>query len=188
MKNVINRFSHGLILLSSFFLLSCAQTSAQVPAHQFDLGQWKLTLPADDDHNGKVDEVNVSALMGFSHPDFFYLNDNGDLVFSAPNKAATTANSTNTRSELRQMLRGQDSNIKTHDPKNNFALGAHRDAGAFASVGGTLDATLKVLQQKIDTSTDGTAEFASGGPRVSSPHTFKLFYIQLQFFFFKMVF
>lgn len=48
-------------------------------------------------------------------------------------------------------------------------------------------ATLKVLQHKIDTSTDGTAEFASGGPRVSSPHlmsTFKLFYIQLQFCYF----
>ncbi len=115
------------------------------PGDKFDLGFWKLTLPMDANNDGKVDEIKVGSLSDYSHPDFFYLDENGYLVFTAPNKATTTANSTNTRSELRQMLRGRNTRIGTHDPKNNFALKAHRGSKFFALVGGQLEATLKVL-------------------------------------------
>jgi len=118
---------------------------AQNPADQFDLRFWKLTLPLDENRDGKVDEIKVRALKEFSHPDFFYVDQDGFLVFSAPNKATTTASSTNTRSELRQMLRSTNTSIGTHDPLNNFALKAHRRAKKFADVGGQLEATLKVL-------------------------------------------
>ncbi|MBT8096154.1 MAG: polysaccharide lyase family 7 protein, partial [Woeseia sp.] len=118
---------------------------AQNPADQFNLRFWKLTLPLDENEDGKVDEVKVGDLSSYSHPDFFYLDKNGFLVFSAPNKAPTTSGSTNTRSELRQMYRGKNTKIKTHDPKNNFALKAHRKARKFADVGGQLEATLRVL-------------------------------------------
>jgi poly(beta-D-mannuronate) lyase len=115
------------------------------PADRFDLRFWKLTLPTDSDGDGKVDEVEVRGLRNYSHPDYFYLDEHGFLVFTAPNKAATTANSTNTRSELRQMYRGIDSGIGTHAPKNNFAIAANRRARQFADVGGQLEATLRVL-------------------------------------------
>ncbi|MDX1554552.1 MAG: polysaccharide lyase family 7 protein [Xanthomonadales bacterium] len=111
----------------------------------FDLRFWKLTLPLDEDENGKVDEIDVRALQDYSHPDFFYIDDHGFLVFSAPNKAATSASSTNTRSELRQMYRGTNTDIGTHDPLNNFALAANRDAREYADIGGQLEATLRVL-------------------------------------------
>ena len=126
-------------------LLKSPMTFAENPAEKFDLRFWKLTLPLDDNKDGKVDEIKVGSLSKYSHPDFFYLDENGYLVFAAPNKAKTTANSTNTRSELRQMFRGKNTRIGTHDPKNNFALKAHSNAKSFADVGGQLEATLRVL-------------------------------------------
>lgn len=136
------RFSFPSLLLT---LLVPSMVCAENPADKFDLRFWKLTLPLDDNGDGKVDEVSVRSLRKFSHPDFFYLNQEGHLVFTAPNKAQTTAGSTNTRSELRQMLRGRNTSIGTHDPKNNFSLKAHRSSRSFADVGGQLEATLKVL-------------------------------------------
>jgi len=97
-----------------------------VPAKAFDLSEWNITLPLDEDKNGKPDQVTVKKIKKYSHPDFFYLDEEGGMVFAAPNKAATTKNSTNTRSELRHMLRGKNTSHKTHGYKNN------------------LDATLKV--------------------------------------------
>ncbi|MBU2675983.1 MAG: polysaccharide lyase family 7 protein [Gammaproteobacteria bacterium] len=142
------RFSHLFRYLSVCILLTGLASPApcaQNPADQFNLRYWKLTLPLDDNNDGKVDEVKVGNLGRFSHPDFFHLDQDGFLVFSAPNKAPTTSSSTNTRSELRQMFRGRNSKIGTHDPKNNFALKAHRRAKQFADVGGQLEATLRVL-------------------------------------------
>ncbi|MEO1034320.1 MAG: polysaccharide lyase family 7 protein [Pseudomonadota bacterium] len=136
------RFSLASLALA---LLNTSAAYAEYPADSFDLKFWKLTLPMDENGDGKVDEIGVRSLQKFSHPDFFYLDPDGNLVFTAPNKAQTTKGSTNTRSELRQMLRGRNTRIGTHDPKNNFSLKAHRGSKSFADVGGQLEATLKVL-------------------------------------------
>ena len=133
--------SAGLVLA----LLTSVVAFAEYPSDRFDLGFWKLTLPLDENGDGKVDEIKVRSLQEYSHPDFFYLDRDGHLVFTAPNKAQTTANSTNTRSELRQMFRGKNTSIGTHDPLNNFALKAHPGSRTFADVGGQMEATLKVL-------------------------------------------
>lgn len=122
-----------------------APVQAQTPGEQIDLSFWKLTLPIDANSDGKVDEIKVRELQKYSHPDFFYVDEHGFVVFAAPNKAATTATSTNARSELRQMFRGKNTSIGTHEPKNNFAIKAHRRAKRFADVGGQLEATLRVL-------------------------------------------
>lgn len=114
------------------------------PGTAFDLDYWKITLPTDADGDGRVDEVEVEDIGDYIHPDFFYLDDGGRMVFAAPNRAATTANSTNTRSELRQMLRGKNTRIGTHSGGNNFAVKARRDSDKFGSVGGRMDATLRV--------------------------------------------
>lgn len=118
---------------------------AESPGDYFNFKFWKLTLPLDANQDGKVDEISVRSLSDYSHPDFFYLDDNKNLVFTAPNKAKTTSGSSNTRSELRQMLRGRNTRIGTHDPKNNFSLRAHKGYRRFATVGGQMEATLKVL-------------------------------------------
>lgn len=129
----------------AFLCLLSSAVFAQNPADTFDLRFWKLTLPSDDNNDGKVDEISVQALQTYSNPDYFSMDPDGFMVFSVPNKAATTATSSNTRSELRQMFRSTNTKIGTHAPKNNFALKAHRTARKFADVGGQMEATLKVL-------------------------------------------
>lgn len=123
------------------FITQVYADAVGVPADKFDLSQWNITLPLDADGDEKVDTVSVSDLQTYSHPDFFYLNENDEIVFTTPNKALTTPNSSNTRSELRQMLRGTNTEIGTHDPGNNFALQANPAGEIF---GGKLNATLKV--------------------------------------------
>lgn len=114
------------------------------PASKFDLSHWNITLPVDQNRDGKVDTVSVKKIQKYSHPDFFYLNEQDQMVFVAPNKGSQTKNTSNTRSELRYMLRGKKTRIKTHDARNNFAVEARKESDKFGSVGGRMDATLKV--------------------------------------------
>lgn len=126
---------------------STSKSSASLnppPGSKFDLSQWKITLPQDDNRDKKPDEISVSAIQKYSHPDFFYLNDQGGLVFTAPNKAITTANSTNTRSELREMLRGTNTRLSTHGADNNWTVELRKGSEDFGRIGGKLEATLHV--------------------------------------------
>lgn len=115
-----------------------------LPSSAFDLSRWSLTIPLDRDNSGRADIIDEVALRGYYHPEFFYLNDEGHLVFASPNRATTTPNSSNTRSELQQMFRAGDTSIGVRDPRNNFALAAHPNATDFVQVGGSLEATLRV--------------------------------------------
>jgi poly(beta-D-mannuronate) lyase len=147
-----NRLSSRLQL--SFISAAClalatstaanSSENAAVPASQFDLSHWNITLPVDSDGDRKVDSVSVKDLEDFSHPDFFYLDADNRMVFAAPNMGALTSNTSNTRSELRYMLRGRNTRIKTHSAANNFAVQARRDSDKFGSVGGRMEATLRV--------------------------------------------
>jgi len=132
------------LTLSVPAVLASETDGVQTPGAAFDLSHWKITLPTDDDRDGKPDEIDVREIQGFAHPDFFYLDASGGMVFVAPNKAVTTANSTNTRSELRQMLRGTNTRIGTSAPGNNFAVEARRGSDQFGAIGGKLEATLRV--------------------------------------------
>ncbi|NMP32602.1 polysaccharide lyase family 7 protein [Thalassotalea sp. M1531] len=125
-------------------LISACANTANTPADKFDLSYWKITVPLDADGNGKADDINTKELQTYQHPDFFYLDNQGNLVFTSPNKAVTTQTSSNTRSELRQMIRGIDTSIGTKSYGNNFALSSHPDAKLFDQIGGRLDATLTV--------------------------------------------
>lgn len=127
----------------ALMLASCANTS-NVPAEKFNLTNWKITVPLDSDGNGKADDIDTKQLQNYQHSDFFYLDENGHMVFTSPNKAVTTQTSSNTRSELRQMIRGLDTSVATKSYANNFALAAHQDAKYFNQIGGKLSATLKV--------------------------------------------
>lgn len=123
---------------------NAGDSKAVAPGSKFDLSQWKITLPMDDNGDKKPDEVDVAEIKKYAHPDYFYLDTKGGMVFVAPNKAITTANSSNTRSELRQMLRGTNTKLKTHGPENNFAVAARKGADKYGMIGGKMEATLKV--------------------------------------------
>jgi poly(beta-D-mannuronate) lyase len=144
-------------LVIAFATASSAAGKSEVPAKKFDLSKWKITLPLDANRDGKVDEVDVAEIQRFEHGDFFYLDAEGRMVFAAPNKATTTANSTNTRSELRHMLRGKNTRIKTHDAANNFAVEARKDSDKFGAVGGKLEATLRVDHVAVNAANPASA-------------------------------
>lgn len=119
----------------------------KAPALNFDLTKWKINVPMEDDkpeRAGKVMEIAAKDLSNqdnpYSHPDWFYTNkETGAMVFVAPNKAMTTPNSKNARSELRAMLA-----TSYADPKNNFAISANPEAAKYGAIGGTMSATLSV--------------------------------------------
>lgn len=145
------RFSRTpLAILTIPFVLwlsACASDNSKnvhAPAHKFDLSHWSITVPTDSDGNGKVDTVKEAQLANYSHSDFFHLDPLGRMVFTTPNQAVTTKNSSNTRSELRYMSRGGKKSIANNAPANNFALKAHSQAQTFASVGSKMEATLHV--------------------------------------------
>lgn len=145
-----NKLTHAMMLglctqAVAFGALAAQEQAPQpVPADKFDMLNWKITVPQDKDNNGKIDEIEGVAMLSYSHPYYFFLDDNGDMVFQVQNNAITTSGSSNARSELRQMLRGTDLTIDTKAPANNFALSSHPNAKEFGAIGGTLEATLKV--------------------------------------------
>ena len=137
-----------VILLSVLTLQGCGtadNVSEQhliFPAEKFDLSQWKINTPTDNNNDGIVDEIGIKEIQTYQHPDYFYLDADGHMVFAAPNKAITSVNSTNTRSELHHMLGGKSAGARAFS--NNFALKSNRRANEFAQIGGNLQATLKV--------------------------------------------
>ncbi len=126
------------------------------PSENFDLTDWKLTLPVDRDQDGRADEVSEATLAdGWSDPTLFYTDPvTGGLVFRVPQRAsATTAMSGYPRAELREMLRAGDSSVDTRGQdgtpnKNNWVMpSAPKIAQVKAGgVGGILRATLAVNQ------------------------------------------
>lgn len=88
------------LLLASIHGLSLAQTVLK-PA---DLGVWKLTLPLDENGDGRADEVK--QLDGYENPPWFKPVKDG-IVFRANAGGARTSQGTAyARSELREMTAG----------------------------------------------------------------------------------
>jgi len=143
------------ILLAVVGLNGCTTTDEgdntyqSVPSDKFDLLDWKLEISTDEDGNGKSDSIKSAKLNdGYQHPDFFYLAPDGGLVFKAPMYGTTTSTRTKyVRTELREMLRRDNTHISTAKPgKNNWVFSSFKasDQNKAGGVDGTLDVTLKV--------------------------------------------
>lgn len=125
----------------------------RAPGENFDLSDWNISLPFDENGDGKADNISEMQLVkGYQHKPYFYTAEDGGMVFNAPNKAPRTSKNTKyTRSELREMLRRGDISIPvtTADgvtSKNNWVFSsapkkAQKSAGG---VDGALFATLAV--------------------------------------------
>jgi poly(beta-D-mannuronate) lyase len=119
------------------------------PSENFDLSNWYLSIPVDEDKNGKSDSIYEAALTaGFEDKRFFYTGQDGGMVFRATVSGAKTSKNTSyTRSELREMLRAGDTSVSTSKPGlNNWVIASASDAAKAkaGAVGGTLGATLMV--------------------------------------------
>lgn len=119
------------------------------PSGNFDLLDWTISVPIDEDGNNRSDHIKEQALAnGYMHPDYFYTADDGAMVFKATVAGyKTSTNTSYTRSELREMLRRGDTDINTQGiSKNNWVFSSYpADVQAdYGGVDGTLTATLKV--------------------------------------------
>lgn len=85
------------------------------PGANFELIDWNLSIPVDEDGDGRADTISETDLAGgASDPRFFYTGSDGGLVMRAPVAGARTSNNTRfTRTELREMLRRGDTDIRT---------------------------------------------------------------------------
>jgi len=136
-------------MVSLLLSASAFSANAAAPSTKFDLLGWTLSVPVDEDSNGKADQIKEKQLSsGYAYPDFFYLNNEGGMVFKAPIKGAKTSkNTTYTRSELREMIRRGDTSHKTTGVTGNnwvFSTSPAADKTAAGGVDGTMDATLAV--------------------------------------------
>ncbi len=87
--------------------------NSDIPYEVLELKNWKITLPRDFDNDNLADEIyldenrnDYSEDPSFKkYKDEFFFVENGNVRFSCPteNGTPTTGNSSNTRSELREM-------------------------------------------------------------------------------------
>ncbi|MFC5068089.1 polysaccharide lyase family 7 protein [Flaviflagellibacter deserti] len=85
------------------------------PSANFDLSDWKITLPVDSKGSISGTAVEVTNLSGYQNSKYFYTGTDGAMVFSASVDGATTSGSKYARSELREMDDGERAawNLKT---------------------------------------------------------------------------
>lgn len=125
---------------------SWGQDAANAP---FELNDWYLSLPVDEDGDGKSDRISEKELAaGWTDPRFFFHSPDGGLSFRAPVRGAKTSKNTSyVRTELREMMRrGNTSFSTTGISKNNWVLStaAKRVRKKAGGVDGELHATLAI--------------------------------------------
>ncbi len=132
------------------------------PSGNFDLLDWKLDLPINDDGELEGDSATIDEddmALGYEHPDYFYTGADGGLVMRSPSQGATTSvNTRYARTELREMLRRGDRSISTRGSDdlpngNNWAFSSAPDT-ALADAGG-VDGDLTVTLAVNEVTTTG---------------------------------
>jgi poly(beta-D-mannuronate) lyase len=102
-----------------------------------------------NDGDGTATDISVSELLnGYENSTYFYTASDGGMVFKCPvNGFKTSANTSYTRVELREMLRGTNTSIPAQGVnKNNWVFGTApaADKSAAAGYDGEMNATLAV--------------------------------------------
>lgn len=120
----------------------------RAPSENFDLSTWKLNTP-ENNGSGFAKTISVSEINnGYQNSNYFYTAEDGGMVFKCPiDGYKTSAGTTYTRVELREMLRGTDTSISTQGVnKNNWVFGTAPEADKNVAAGfdGEMNATLAV--------------------------------------------
>ena len=118
------------------------------PSENFDLSTWKLSIP-DNNGSGLATTITVSEINnGYENSNYFYTAADGGMVFKCPvDGYKTSTNTTYTRVELREMLRGTNTSIPTQGVNENnwvFGTAPASDINAAGGYDGEMNATLAV--------------------------------------------
>ena len=156
------------------------------PSENFDLSNWKLTLPINSNggNDGKSFEIDVSELNNsYKNSDYFFTSDTGGMVFRCPVKGATTSGNTSyARTELREMLRGTDKSISTGGVnKNNwvFSSAPQLDQSAAGAVDGRMEATLAINQVTTTGSSSHVGRAIIGQIHANDDEPIRVYYRKL---------
>ena len=114
-----------------------------------ELVDWYLSVPTDEDNNGKSDTIDEDDLAaGYTNSEYFYTSADNGLVMRTPSYGfKTSTNTSYVRVELREMLRRGNRSINTQGVnKNNWVFGSASNKGQAdaGGVDGELNVTLAV--------------------------------------------
>ena len=148
------------------------------PGGNFELIDWALDTPAVDPSDGFAQRTQEGALANFTDEFFFTAADGGMVFRSTIAGATTSANSTFTRSELREMLRRGNTSISTQGVnQNNWLLGYQPDPGVpVGGRGGVLKGTLAINQVSTTGSDFHIGRMVFGQIHASSDEPIRLYY------------
>lgn len=140
---------------------SCADASgefADVYPNEvgIDLLDWYLSVPTDEDNNGRSDSISETALdSGYTNSEYFYGSADNGIVMRSPSYGFKTSQNTSyVRVELREMLRRGDRSISTQGVnKNNWVFGSASAQGQDSA--GGIDGDLRVTLAVNEVTTSG---------------------------------
>lgn len=156
----------------------------KTPSENFDLSKWNLSIP-DDKGNGTATTITVSKLNNkYENSKYFYTASDGGMVFKCPIAGAkTSTNTTYTRVELREMLRGTNTSISTQGVnKNNWVFGTapSSDKTAAAGYDGIMNATLAVNHVTTTGSSSHIGKVIIGQIHANDDEPIRVYYRKLK--------
>ena len=158
--------------------------ATRAPSENFDLSTWKLSIPVDEG-DGTATDISVSRLnSGYENSSFFYTAPDGGMVFKCPVAGfKTSLNTSYTRVELREMLRGTNTSISTQGVnKNNWVFGSapQADKVAAAAYDGEMNATLAVNHVTTSGSNSHIGRLVIGQIHANSDEPIRIYYRKLR--------
>ncbi|MCL4171020.1 UNVERIFIED_CONTAM: hypothetical protein GTU68_039796, partial [Idotea baltica] len=156
----------------------------KAPSENFDLSTWNLSIP-DNEGDGTATDISVSQLnSNYQNSTYFYTADDGGMVFKCPVEGfKTSLNTSYTRVELREMLRGTNTSISTQGVnKNNWVFGTAptADINAAAGYDGEMTATLAVNHVTTTGSDSHIGRLVIGQIHANNDEPIRVYYRKLK--------
>ncbi|WP_282123013.1 polysaccharide lyase family 7 protein [Algibacter mikhailovii] len=156
----------------------------KAPSENFDLTTWNLSIP-ENKGNGTATTISVSQInASYENSKYFFTADDGGMVFKCPvDGFKTSVNTSYTRVELREMLRGTNTSIKTQGVnKNNWVFGTAptSDKNAAAGYDGEMSATLVINHVTTTGSNSHIGRVVIGQIHANNDEPVRLYYRKLK--------
>ena len=175
----------GLSLSETIEVKQAARENVtKAPSENFDLSTWNLSIP-ENNGNGIATTITVSELNNkYQNNKYFYTSDDGGIVFKCPvDGFKTSANTSYTRVELREMLRGTNTSISTKGVnKNNWVFGTapSADLNAAAGFDGEMNATLAINNVTTTGNSSHVGRLVIGQIHASDDEPVRIYYRKLK--------
>ena len=155
----------------------------KTPSGNFDLSTWKLNTP-ENNGSGFSKTITVSEInAGYENNNYFYTATDGGMVFKCPVAGfKTSANTSYTRVELREMLRGTNTSISTQGVNGNnwvFGTAPASDINAAAGYDGEMNATLAVNNVTTTGSNSHVGRLVIGQIHANNDEPIRIYYRKL---------